>query len=193
MMREARRRSNRSAEPPEIKTQKVPDRHPWPGCERIGRRVLAELPALFRRHVGDVVIKVENFPDEKTEREMALESPFDLLGLYRGVPVVQGFELGPPRQDVDMIFLYRRPLLITGARPASRSTPSCATPDPRDPAITSAIPTTTSSRSSSASSGLDRLALIVLQNPVISRVSHISMHARMAAAAGSNSIAATSI
>ncbi|MGH6898766.1 MAG: metallopeptidase family protein [Geminicoccaceae bacterium] len=79
--------------------------------ERIGRRVLAGLPALFRRHVGDVVIKVEDFPDAATEREMALESPFDLLGLYRGVPVGHGSELGPPRQDVDMIFLYRRPLL----------------------------------------------------------------------------------
>ena len=79
--------------------------------ERIGRRVLTELPALFRRHVRDVVIRVEDFPDEETEREMALESPFDLLGLYRGVPVGRGSELGPPRQDVDMIFLYRRPLL----------------------------------------------------------------------------------
>ena len=79
--------------------------------ERIGRRVLAELPALFRRLVGDVVIKVEDFPDEETEREMELESPYDLLGLYRGVPVGHGSELGPPRQDVDMIFLYRAPLL----------------------------------------------------------------------------------
>jgi predicted Zn-dependent protease with MMP-like domain len=79
--------------------------------ERIGRRVLTELPALFRRHVRDVAIRVEDFPDEETEREMALESPFDLLGLYRGVPVGRGSALGPPRQDVDMIFLYRRPLL----------------------------------------------------------------------------------
>jgi predicted Zn-dependent protease with MMP-like domain len=79
--------------------------------ERIGRRVLSELPALFRRHVRDVVIRVEDFPDEETEREMALESPFDLLGLYRGVPVGRDSGLGPPRQDVDMIVLYRRPLL----------------------------------------------------------------------------------
>jgi predicted Zn-dependent protease with MMP-like domain len=57
------------------------------------------------------VIKVEDFPDEETEREMELESPYDLLGLYRGVPVGHGSGLGPPRQDVDMIFLYRAPLL----------------------------------------------------------------------------------
>jgi predicted Zn-dependent protease with MMP-like domain len=79
--------------------------------ERVGREVLAELPALFRAQVRDVVIRVEDFPDEETEREMELESPYDLLGLYRGVPVGHGSELGPPRQDVDMIFLYRAPLL----------------------------------------------------------------------------------
>ena len=79
--------------------------------ERIGRQVLAELPALFRAHVQGVVIKVEDFPDEETEREMELESPYDLLGLYRGVPVGHGSGLAPPRQDVDMIFLYRAPLL----------------------------------------------------------------------------------
>jgi predicted Zn-dependent protease with MMP-like domain len=79
--------------------------------ERIGQRVLAHLPAVFRGHVRDVAIKVEDFPDAETEREMALESPFDLLGLYRGVPVGQGSTLDLPRHDVDMIFLYRRPLL----------------------------------------------------------------------------------
>ena len=79
--------------------------------ERIGRRVLAQLPDLFRAQVHNVVIKVEDFPDEETEREMELESPYDLLGLYRGVPVGHASGLGPPRQDVDMIFLYRAPLL----------------------------------------------------------------------------------
>jgi predicted Zn-dependent protease with MMP-like domain len=80
--------------------------------ERMGRGVLAELPDLFRDHVQGVVIKVADFPDEETEREMELESPYDLLGLYRGVPVGHAAELGPPRQDVDMIFLYRAPLLL---------------------------------------------------------------------------------
>ena len=42
-------------------------------------------PAMVIGFVGGVVIRVEEFPDEETEREMDLESPFDLLGLYRGV------------------------------------------------------------------------------------------------------------
>jgi predicted Zn-dependent protease with MMP-like domain len=79
--------------------------------EQIGRQVLDELPELFRRHVRDVVITVEDFPDEATERAMGLESPFDLLGLYHGVPVGRGSSLAPPREDVDAIYLYRRPLL----------------------------------------------------------------------------------
>jgi predicted Zn-dependent protease with MMP-like domain len=79
--------------------------------EQIGRQVLDELPELFRRHVRDVVIAVEDFPDDATLRGLGLESPFDLLGLYHGVPVGHGSSLALPREDVDIIYLYRRPLL----------------------------------------------------------------------------------
>ena len=95
--------------------------------ERIGRQVLAELPALFRAHVRGVVIKVEDFPDEETEREMELESPYDLLGLYCGVPVGHGSGLAPPRQNVDMIFLYRAPLLHYWCETGEPLDESCAT------------------------------------------------------------------
>jgi predicted Zn-dependent protease with MMP-like domain len=57
-----------------------------------------------------VVIRVDDFPDEDTEREMGLATPFDLLGLYRGVPIGEK-GTGFTAHDVDMIFLYRRPLL----------------------------------------------------------------------------------
>ena len=55
-------------------------------------------------------VMTEDFPDEETEREMGLESPFDLLGLYRGVDLARK-SVSSTQQDVDMIFLYRRPLL----------------------------------------------------------------------------------
>src|ERR1700738_1605146 len=71
---------------------------------------LATIPAELKRFVGPVVIRVEEFPDEETEREMDLESPFDLLGLYRGVALPhQG--AGVVRHSNAMIFLYRRALL----------------------------------------------------------------------------------
>ena len=71
---------------------------------------LARSPAPLRRPLGSVVIRVEEFPDADTEAEMDLESPFDLLGLYRGValPHRSLFEV---RTTPDMIFLYRRPIL----------------------------------------------------------------------------------
>ncbi|MBJ7417685.1 MAG: metallopeptidase family protein, partial [Niveispirillum sp.] len=49
-------------------------------------------------------------PDEETEREMGLESPFDLLGLYRGVGMPWQ-SVTQPRLEPDLIFLYRRPIL----------------------------------------------------------------------------------
>ena len=57
-----------------------------------------------------MVIQVAEFPDADTEREMALDSPFDLLGLYQGIPIGEQGAAGS-REQVDMIFLYRRPML----------------------------------------------------------------------------------
>jgi predicted Zn-dependent protease with MMP-like domain len=76
----------------------------------IGRQALAGIPDELRRHVTSVPIIVEEFPDEQTENDMDLESPFDLLGLYRGVALSRKSVLDVST-DMDMIFLYRRPIL----------------------------------------------------------------------------------
>ncbi len=68
------------------------------------------IPEELSRHVAGVVIRVAEFPDEETERSMELESPFDLLGLYHGLSLDQK-SLSDPVPAVDMIFLYRRPIL----------------------------------------------------------------------------------
>lgn len=78
--------------------------------EEIGRRALKTIPRELRRHVANVVIRVDEFPSEEVERDMELESPFDLLGLYHGVSLDRKSVLDTP-QDIDMIFLYRRPIL----------------------------------------------------------------------------------
>jgi predicted Zn-dependent protease with MMP-like domain len=41
---------------------------------------------------------------------MRLNSPFDLMGLYRGVALPHK-SVSDPRPAADMIFLYRRPIL----------------------------------------------------------------------------------
>ena len=78
--------------------------------EDIARQAFRTIPVELRRHAAGVVIQVEDFPDAETERELGLESPFDLLGVYRGVSLDQKSVSEAPT-DVDMIFLYRRPIL----------------------------------------------------------------------------------
>ena len=78
--------------------------------ETLARRALATIPETLRQHANSLVIRVEDFADEETEDEMGLESPFDLLGLYRGVSP-NNKSISVSSQDVDMVFLYRRPIL----------------------------------------------------------------------------------
>ncbi len=78
--------------------------------EAIAKAELKTLPQELAGHVTEVVIRVADFPDAETERDMGLESPFDLLGLYHGVSIDRKSVSATP-QHVDMIFLYRRPIL----------------------------------------------------------------------------------
>ena len=97
----------RVAPPPERRFTTAPT---LDEMEALAAEAYTTIPEELRRHVGDVVIRVEEFPDSETEEEMELDSPFDLLGLYRGVALTQQ-SVVDVRSDVDMIFLYRRPLL----------------------------------------------------------------------------------
>jgi predicted Zn-dependent protease with MMP-like domain len=78
--------------------------------EEMANAALADIPDALLRHVHGLAILVEDFPDEETENEMGLDSPFDLLGLYQGVSLDRK-EVGATPEDVDRVFLYRRPLL----------------------------------------------------------------------------------
>lgn len=76
----------------------------------MAQKALATVPDELKRHLGAVVIRIEEFPDDETADEMSLESPFDLLGLYRGVALPHQ-SVSSPHVGIDMIFLYRRPIL----------------------------------------------------------------------------------
>ena len=78
--------------------------------ERIADREYRRIPAVLRDNVDPVMIRVVDFPSDEVQEEMELESPYELLGLYQGVSLDQS-GVGDVREDVDMIFLYRRPLL----------------------------------------------------------------------------------
>jgi predicted Zn-dependent protease with MMP-like domain len=68
------------------------------------------LPRRFRDLCADLVIRVEDFPDEAVVEEMALESAFDLLGLFQGVGLPFRSDSAPVQMP-NMIWLYRRPIL----------------------------------------------------------------------------------
>ena len=78
--------------------------------EALAERALATIPQELKGQLGPVLIRVEEFPDEETEAAMGLESPFDILGLYRGVALPHK-SVSDPLPHLDMIYLYRRPIL----------------------------------------------------------------------------------
>ena len=79
--------------------------------ERLAEEAFARLPARFRPLCDGVVVRVEDFPDHETLRDMGFESPFDLLGLFRGIGLAQDGASPTTGQFPNMIWLYRRPIL----------------------------------------------------------------------------------
>ncbi len=92
-------KTDRFTTPPEIEE-----------LQALAREAFATIPPELRRVLGDVVIQIVEFPDDETLEEMDCESPFDLLGLYRGVDLTRKSQLSVD-EDIDMIYLYRRPIL----------------------------------------------------------------------------------
>ena len=79
--------------------------------EDLARTAFERLPDAFRALCRDLVIRVDDFPDDETLREMGCESEFDLLGLFRGIGLAQGPATFQTGQFPNMIWLYRRPIL----------------------------------------------------------------------------------
>jgi predicted Zn-dependent protease with MMP-like domain len=73
-------------------------------------RAVDEIPQEFQEKMENVEILVEDFPDSETIESLDLDSEWDLLGLYVGVPLTErsmfAANIMPER-----IYLYRRPIL----------------------------------------------------------------------------------
>ena len=78
--------------------------------ESIARQVLDGLPEPFAQSLGDVVLLIEDFADEATLRSMGIEDPFDLSGLYEGVPLTER-SVSESGTLPETIRLFRRPIL----------------------------------------------------------------------------------
>jgi len=77
--------------------------------EEMGRLAMDALPREFRDRCGPVAIRALDFADEETLAEMGIDDPFELAGLYRGVPLTERGHDDPT--GIDIVFLYRRPIL----------------------------------------------------------------------------------
>jgi predicted Zn-dependent protease with MMP-like domain len=78
--------------------------------EALARAALARLPAQFRDQLGDVVLRVEEFADDELLAEMGIEDPFDLTGVYEGLPLHEK-SIGHSGTMPDRIRLFREPIL----------------------------------------------------------------------------------
>ncbi|MEI4484786.1 metallopeptidase family protein [Frigidibacter sp. MR17.14] len=76
----------------------------------MARATVAALPAQFAGPAGAVVIRVEDFPPEEFMAELDLDDPFELSGLYEGVPLPEKSVMDQPTRP-DTVWLFRRPIL----------------------------------------------------------------------------------
>ncbi len=78
--------------------------------ERLALAAIQALPEMFRGHASAVVLRVEEFADEAMLNELGIDDPFELTGLYDGVPLTQKSVADQPERP-DMIWLFRRAIL----------------------------------------------------------------------------------
>ena len=78
--------------------------------EAIARAALDGLPEPFSNSLGDVVLLVQEFADDATLDHMGIEDPFELSGLYEGIPLTER-SVEQSGTLPERIFLYRRPIL----------------------------------------------------------------------------------
>ena len=79
--------------------------------EVLGRIGYDSLPVEFRQLIGDIVIRVADFPEDEVLDDLGIESEFGLLGLFQGVGLAHGAAIPMTGQMPNMIWLYRRPIL----------------------------------------------------------------------------------
>ena len=52
--------------------------------ERRADEAVQRLPKPFRRHLDGVVFRIEDFAEEDVLKELGIDNPFELSGLYSG-------------------------------------------------------------------------------------------------------------
>jgi predicted Zn-dependent protease with MMP-like domain len=82
--------------------------------ERLAREEYDRLPREFRDKCGEIVFRIQDYPDADILAAMEAESPFDITGLFVGHELGAQAATAMPREP-SMIFLYRVPILAEWA------------------------------------------------------------------------------
>lgn len=78
--------------------------------DEAARAVLGRLPTAFRKHLGDVVLRIEEFASAEQLDAVGIADPYDLTGLYEGVALTEQSQWDHERLP-PVICLFRQPLL----------------------------------------------------------------------------------
>jgi predicted Zn-dependent protease with MMP-like domain len=78
--------------------------------EQLAHEAILTLPAPFREPATQIRLRVEEFPDDEVVESLGLDDPFELTGLYDGIPLTEKSVADQVTQP-DVIWLFRRPIL----------------------------------------------------------------------------------
>lgn len=78
--------------------------------EAIARAALDRLPPPFSQSLGDVVLQVRDFADDATLGQLGIDDPFELSGLYEGIPLTER-SVDQSGTLPERILLFRRAIL----------------------------------------------------------------------------------
>jgi predicted Zn-dependent protease with MMP-like domain len=78
--------------------------------EALAEAALEALPEPWRGRARQIVIRIEDFAPPDMLSDMEMEDPFDLTGLYDGIPLTEKSVMDQP-MGPDTIWLFRRPIL----------------------------------------------------------------------------------
>lgn len=78
--------------------------------ETLARAALQRLPAEFSSQVADLVLLVEDFADDDLLEELGIEDPFELTGVYEGLPLHEK-SIEHSGMLPDRVRLFRAPIL----------------------------------------------------------------------------------
>ncbi|RID92050.1 metallopeptidase family protein [Gemmobacter lutimaris] len=78
--------------------------------EQLAHEAVMSLPEPFRKAATMVLLRVEDFPPDDILDAMSIADPFELTGLYEGIPLTEKSVSDQPAGP-DVIWLFRRPIL----------------------------------------------------------------------------------